>query len=65
MSNVLTSFSDYVLYVFFALYSLVLCARIGSHMHSRYLQHLERMDGQVDPSISSGVHSNIPSIISP
>jgi hypothetical protein len=62
-TNLSQTFNNNILYVFFSLYAAVLFSRILSHTYSRYLQHLERMDGQSSASISSGPASNIPSIV--
>jgi len=52
-----------VLYAFFGIYAFVILFRQLSHWHSRYLQHVERMDGQSSASISDGPVDNIPSIM--
>jgi len=55
---------DYILVIIFlCLSSFILFIRHAIHCYSRYLQHLERMDGQPTPSISDGPTENIPSIM--
>jgi hypothetical protein len=57
------TFDNNVLYAFFGVYAFVILFRQLSHWHSRYLQHIERMDGQTSASISDGPTDNIPSIM--